>query len=98
MFRCCGAQSTSKLRENPNQSGFAGYGMKLGKRLGQAFVIRQRVQNGVIRYIIAVDLNGRGEVQNADLTPVATLGRKSTQNANAMHAVSLNPPSFQETP
>jgi len=98
MFRCCGAQSIAKLRENPNRCGFAGYRMKLGKRLGQAFVIRRRVQNGVIRYIIADDLNGRGEMQNADLTPAATLGRKSTQNANAMHAVSLNPPSFQETP
>jgi hypothetical protein len=86
MFRCCGAQSTSKLRENPNQRGFAGYLGTSGKRLGQGFVMRQWMQNRVIRYIIAIDLNGRD-------TSAASM-----QNANATHIVSLYSPSFQETP
>jgi hypothetical protein len=29
MFRWCGAQSTPKLRENPNRRGFAGIGKRL---------------------------------------------------------------------
>jgi hypothetical protein len=86
MFRCCGAQSTSKLRENPNRRGFAGYLRTSQKSLGQAFVIHQRMQNGVIRYIIAIDLNGRD------------ISAAGMQNANATHIVSLYSPSFQETP
>jgi hypothetical protein len=86
MFRCCGAQSTSKLRENPNRRGFAGYLRASRKSPGQAFVIRQRMQSGVIRYIIAVDLNGRHAFA------------ATTQNTNATHIVSLYSPSFQETP
>jgi hypothetical protein len=86
MFRCCGAQSTSKLRENPNRRGFAGYLRASGKSLGQAFVIRQRMQNGVIRYIIAAYLNGRD------------VFAATKQNENTTHIVSLYSPSFQETP
>jgi hypothetical protein len=86
MFRCCDAQSISKLRENPNRRGFAGYPSTSQKSLGQDFVIRQRMQNEVIRYIIATDLNGR-ETSAAGM-----------QNANATHIVSLYSSPFQETP
>jgi hypothetical protein len=44
------------------------------------------MQPGVIRYIIAIDLNGRHAF-------AATM-----QNTNATHIVSLYSPSFQETP
>jgi hypothetical protein len=85
MFRCCGAQSTLKLRENPNRRGFAGYSGLSGKSLGQAFVIRQRMQIRVIRYIIAVDLNG------------CSVFTAPTQDVNT-YIAGLFSPSFQETP
>jgi hypothetical protein len=44
------------------------------------------MQNAVIRYIIAVDSNGRDA------------SAASTQNENAPHTISLYPSSFQETP
>jgi len=44
------------------------------------------MQNEVIRYIIAVDSNGRDA------------SAASTQNKNATHTVRRYPPSFQETP
>jgi len=57
MFRCCDAQSTSKLRENPNRRGFAGS----RKDREHGFVMCLRMQNEVIRYIIAIGLNGLGQ-------------------------------------
>jgi hypothetical protein len=59
MFRCCGAQSTLKLRENPNRRGFAGN----RKNPADGFFMCLRMQNLVIRYIIASGLNGLGRTR-----------------------------------